>query len=68
MDNIPIIAVSHDYNEVMPFDLQAGRYFTEIESIPGKILPLSGRKLQKIFSPDKMPWAKKLKFLEESYM
>jgi len=45
MDNVPIIAVSHDYNKVMPFDLQAGRYFTEIESHTGKNIAIIGAEI-----------------------
>lgn len=45
MDNVPIIAVSHDYNQVMPFDLQAGRYFTEIESHTGKNIAIIGAEI-----------------------
>ncbi len=42
MDNVPIIAVSHDYNKVMPFDLQEGRYFTAIESHSGNNIAIIG--------------------------
>lgn len=45
MDNVPIIAVSHDYNKVMPFDLQEGRYFTEIESHTGKNIAVIGAEI-----------------------
>ncbi len=51
MDNVPIIAVSHDYNQVMPFDLQAGRYFTEIESHTGKNIAIIGAEIaENLFS------------------
>ncbi len=42
MENIPVVAVSQDYNKVMPFDLQAGRYFTPIESHGGKNIAIIG--------------------------
>lgn len=45
MENVPIIAISHDYNQVMPFDLQAGRYFTEIESHTGKNIAIIGAEI-----------------------
>jgi putative ABC transport system permease protein len=42
MEGIPIVAVSQDYNKIMPFDLQAGRYFTFTESHGGKNVALIG--------------------------
>ncbi len=42
MDNVPILAVSHDYNKVMPFDLQEGRYFTASESHTGNNIAIIG--------------------------
>ncbi len=42
MENIPVIAVSQDYNKIMPFDLQGGRYFTSIESHGGKNIAIIG--------------------------
>jgi len=50
MENIPIVAVSQEYNEVMPFDLQEGRYFTVIESHSGNNIALIGAKVaEKLF-------------------
>lgn len=42
MESIPIVAVSQDYDKVMPFDLQAGHYFTPIESHGGKNIAIIG--------------------------
>lgn len=42
MEDIPIVGVSHDYNKVMKFDLQSGRYFTYNESHTGKNLAIIG--------------------------
>ncbi len=42
MENIPVVAVSHDYNKVMDFDLQDGRYFTNLESHSGKNVVIIG--------------------------
>ncbi len=36
VSNVPVMCVSHDYNKVMPFDLQEGRYFTQTESNAGR--------------------------------
>lgn len=42
MEGIPVVAVSQDYNKIMPFDLQAGRYFTFTETHGGKNVALIG--------------------------
>jgi len=42
IENNPIIAVSQDYNKVMPFDLQEGRYFTPMESHTGRNVAIIG--------------------------
>ncbi|PIQ35342.1 MAG: ABC transporter [Bacteroidetes bacterium CG18_big_fil_WC_8_21_14_2_50_41_14] len=42
MENVPVVAVSQDYDKVMPFELQAGRYFTPIESHGGKNIAIIG--------------------------
>ncbi len=45
IENVPIVAVSYDYNKVMPFDLQEGRYFTAAESHTGKNLAIIGAEI-----------------------
>ena len=42
MDNIPVVAISHDYDRVMDFDIQQGRYFTSLESHTGKNAAIIG--------------------------
>lgn len=42
MEEIPVVAVSHDYPDVMTLDLQAGRYFTETESNGGRNIAIIG--------------------------
>lgn len=42
IENVPVVAVSQDYNKVMPFDLQEGRYFTSGESHSGRNLAIIG--------------------------
>lgn len=50
MESIPIVAVSQEYSEVMPFDLQQGRYFTVIESHSGNNIALIGSEVaEKLF-------------------
>lgn len=42
MQNIPIVSVSQSYNQIMPFDLEAGRYFTPVESHRGNNVAIIG--------------------------
>ncbi len=50
MENVPVIAVSQDYNKVLPFDLQQGRYFTSSESRSGKNITTIGAEIaEKLF-------------------
>jgi putative ABC transport system permease protein len=42
MEEIPIVGVSHDYNKVMDFNLEEGRYFTYLESHAGKNVVIIG--------------------------
>ena len=50
MESIPIEAISQDYNKVMPFDLQSGRYFTNIDSHSGNNVAIIGAEIaEKLF-------------------
>ncbi len=42
MQDIPIVSISQDYNKIMPFDLDAGRYFTPVESHRGNNVAIIG--------------------------
>ena len=42
MQDVPVVSVSQDYNKVMPFDLEAGRYFTPVESHRGNNVAIIG--------------------------
>lgn len=42
MQSIPIWSISQDYNKIMPFDLEAGRYFTPVESHRGNNVAIIG--------------------------
>jgi len=42
IEDVGVIAASHDYNQVMPFDLQEGRYFTSMESQTGRNVAIIG--------------------------
>lgn len=42
MEDIPVVAVSHDYPNVMTLDLQEGRFYTEMESNAGRNVAIIG--------------------------
>jgi len=42
MEDIPVVAISHDYPNVMTLDLQEGRFFTETESNAGRNIAIIG--------------------------
>ncbi len=57
----PVVAVSHDYNKVMPFDLQRGRYFTETESKAGRNKVIIGADIAANLFKNSDPIGKKIK-------
>ena len=42
VNNVEIMSVSHDYNRIVNFELETGRYFSELESFNGKTVILLG--------------------------
>jgi len=61
MENIPVVAVSQDYNRVMKFDLQQGRYFTPYESNGGKNICIIGSDVSKNLFQGIDPIGRKIK-------
>ncbi|MDP2236913.1 MAG: ABC transporter permease [Bacteroidales bacterium] len=61
IDNVSINAVSHDYVDVMPFDLEAGRYFTPLESQSGRNVIIIGAEVAEALFPNTDPIGKTLK-------
>jgi putative ABC transport system permease protein len=50
IEDVIINAVSHEYNNVLPFDLAEGRYYTQIESQSGKNVAIIGSTIaEKLF-------------------
>lgn len=45
IEDATILGVSHDYDKVMKFDLQEGRYFTPVESKSGKAVVIVGAEI-----------------------
>jgi putative ABC transport system permease protein len=61
MENVPVVAVSQGYNRVMPFDLQAGRYFTVIESHSGNNIAIIGSEVAEKLYQGLDPVGRKIK-------
>ncbi|MEM9022425.1 MAG: ABC transporter permease [Bacteroidota bacterium] len=52
VDAVGVIGTSHDYDQVRSFDLEKGRYFTEVESAAGRSVGIIGAKLaEELFGP-----------------
>jgi len=50
IEDVIISGVSHEYNNVLPFDLAEGRYYTQIESQSGKNVAIIGSTIaEKLF-------------------
>lgn len=61
VEEAPIVAVSYEYNHVMPFDLQEGRYFTQIESQGGRNLAIIGATMAQDLFANQDPLGKEIK-------
>jgi len=61
MSDIQISGVSQDYNKVLPFDLQEGRYFTPIESHTGNNIAIIGSEIAENLYPGEDPVGKRIK-------
>ncbi|MBE0650941.1 MAG: ABC transporter permease [Bacteroidales bacterium] len=61
VEDAPIVAVSYEYNHVMPFDLQEGRYFTQIECQGGRNLAIIGATMAQDLFPNQDPIGKEIK-------
>lgn len=50
-DNVNIVAISHDYDRVMPLNIREGRYFTRTESLAGRNVGIIGSEIaENLFS------------------
>jgi putative ABC transport system permease protein len=56
-----VMAVSHDYNQVILLDIQEGRYFTRIESLAGRNVIIIGAKIAEELFTDTNPLGLNLK-------
>ncbi len=61
VENVSVNGVSHDYAEVMPFDLESGRYFTPQESATGRAVVILGAEVAENLFPDSDPLGQSVK-------
>lgn len=61
IESVSINSVSHDYAEVLPFDLEAGRYFTPLESQSGRNVIIIGSEVSEALFPNSDPIGKSVK-------
>ncbi|NCA84701.1 MAG: FtsX-like permease family protein [Clostridia bacterium] len=60
-ENVTIQGVSHDYDQVMPPDIEQGRYFTRLESQAGRNVAIIGGKIAETLFPQTNPLGKTIK-------
>lgn len=61
IQSVSIQAVSHDFAQVMPFDLETGRYFTPAESQGGRNVAIIGAEIAETLFPNSYPIGKSIK-------
>jgi len=61
MQDIPVMAVSYHYPNVMPINLQEGRFFTEIENNGGRNITIIGADIASNLFPNQDAIGKKIK-------
>lgn len=59
--NVQITAISHDYEKVMPLDIQSGRYFTHTESQAGRNVAIIGSEIAENLFPGADPVGRDMK-------
>lgn len=61
IENVSILAVSHDYDKLFTFELEDGRYFTPLESGSGRPVCIIGTDIVKNLFPGQFPLGKEIK-------
>jgi len=61
VESNPVVAITYQYNKVMKFDLQEGRYFTQTEFLGGRNLAIIGAELAKNLFGNADPIGKRIK-------
>ncbi len=69
IEDVGIMAVSHEYSDVMPFDLGRGRYFTPTESNSGDNVVIIGANIaENLFGPNVEPLDKRIKIFGQKFV
>ncbi len=61
VENVSIVAVTHDYDQIKSFDIVVGRYFTMLESSAGKNVCIIGAAVAKGLFGEQNPVGKTIK-------
>ncbi len=61
IDNVPVLAVSHDHDRTFNLDIADGRYFTALESAGGKNVAIIGSEIGESLFEKRDPIGKKIK-------
>jgi len=61
IENVSILGISHDFDKVLPLNLENGRYFTTLESQSGKNVAIIGNNIATNLFPGLDPLGKKIK-------
>jgi len=60
MEGVQIQGVSHDFNQVLPFEISDGRYFSPIESMTGKNVAVIGNNIADNLFPGMDPVGRRI--------
>ena len=63
VEDVVIIAASHDYENIRQFEIANGRYFSNLESIHGRNCVIIGNDIAETLFENQMPVGKKIKIL-----
>ncbi len=61
IENVSMICASYQYDKVKSFEIEEGRYFTEIESTSGRPVAIIGDVLAKALFPNQSPIGQEIK-------
>ncbi len=60
-DNVNIVAISYDYDRVLPLNIREGRYFTRSETLAGRNVGIIGSEIAKSLFPNSSPIGQRIK-------
>jgi len=60
VDGVTVLGVSHDFDQVLPFEIGNGRYFSTLESMTGKNVAVIGHEIATTLFPNMEPVGQKL--------